>query len=213
MKRLEDIIAEAVLYLEERESARENAFYKSRKARILSKQAILFIHSNDKEEAGLKINDASQIMKEIHEYVNNYPEMEYYEVVQAARQEYAEAVIFYALTNEDDFPTPESIDIPPADYILGLADVPGEIRRQTLDILRDGKLTKAEKNLAIMERIYLSLVQAEEASLLIKGLRHKMDVTRMLNERTRSEISNELSRQKLSKELKILVEKIESRQI
>jgi predicted translin family RNA/ssDNA-binding protein len=41
----------------------------------------------------------------------------------------------------------------------------------------------------------------EEASLLLKGLRRKVDVCRMVNERTRAEITTEVSRERLRRQL------------
>jgi predicted translin family RNA/ssDNA-binding protein len=41
----------------------------------------------------------------------------------------------------------------------------------------------------------------EEASLLLKGLRRKLDVVRMVNERTRAEITTEVSRERLRRQL------------
>jgi len=51
-------------------------------------------------------------------------------------------------------------------------------------------------------------VEAEEASLLLRGLRRKLDVTRAVNERTRAEITEEASRAKLTSELRKLGEKL-----
>jgi predicted translin family RNA/ssDNA-binding protein len=67
--------------------------------------------------------------------------------------------------------------------------------------LRNGDLEAAEENLTTMEQIYLNLTEMEEASLLLKGLRRKLDVVRMVNERTRAEITTEVSRERLRKQL------------
>jgi translin len=206
MNELEDIITDAIKYLQAREKAREDTLFKARKARMLSKQSILTLHTGDINGSKTRIDDASSYLKEMDSMILEYPEMEYFDAVQAARQEFAESAILFNLIKKTHFPTPESINVPVTDYIMGLADVPGELRRQTLDMLREGKLAEAEKLLDFMEKIYLALVQAEEASLLLKGLRRKMDITRMVNERTRSEITNETGRQRLSKEIKNLRE-------
>jgi translin len=128
--------------------------------------------------------------------------------VEAARQEYTEAQILYGLNTGAGYPSPEVLGVSETDYIMGLADIPGELRRQSLDHIRLGNLDRAEDNLREMEEIYMSLVEAEEASLLLKGLRRKLDVARAVNERTRSEITEEASRAKLTSELRKLGEKI-----
>ncbi len=208
MKQLKTIIIDALQYLHYREEARKNALTKARKARMGSKQAILLLHSGELDLCKEKTSEASQLLIELGKSKLDYPEMEYYEALKAARQEYAEAEILYNLMKKEDYPTPESLDVPVIDYIMGLADVPGELRRQVLDYLREGKISEAEKNLNKMEEIYLCLVQAEDANLLLKGLRRKMDITRMVNERTRAEITTEVSRQRLTQELKKLSEKL-----
>lgn len=208
MNKLADIITEAINYLQSRENAREDTLSMARKARMQSKQSILTLHSGDVEGSKVKIDEASNYLKEIERKIKVYPEMEYLEAVQSARQEFAESAILLNLIQKNSFPNPHSINIPVTDYIMGLADVPGELRRRALDMLREGNLAEAEKLLDYMEQIYLALVQAEEASLFLKGLRRKMDITRMVNERTRSEITNETGRQRLSKEIRNLREKL-----
>ncbi|MBD3206260.1 hypothetical protein GF319_07945 [Candidatus Bathyarchaeota archaeon] len=98
--------------------------------------------------------------------------------------------------------------IPYTDYLLGLADVPGEFRRQALNNLQQGKITEARKRLDIMEEIYLHLTAMEEGSLLLKGMRRKMDIIRTINEKTQADITNELSRQRLSERLDELSKKL-----
>ena len=132
-----------------------------------------------------------------------------YDAVSAAKQEYSEAAILYGLNTGSGYPSPESLGVSSTDYIMGLADVPGELRRQTLDLLRKGDLESAERNLATMEEIYLNLTSVEEVSLLLKGLRRKLDVTRNVNERTRAELTIEASRERLRRKLAEVSEKLE----
>jgi translin len=210
MNKLEDIIAEAIEYLQARENAKENVLSIARMARMFSKKSILMLHIGDVEGSKAQLDEAAKYLQEIQIKIREHPDMGHFDAVQSARQEFAESAILFQIINENYFPAPESINVSTTDYIMGLADVPGELRRQTLDRLREGDLTKAENGLAFMEEIYLALVQAEEASLLLKGLRRKIDITRMVNERTRSEITNEAGRQRLLKQLKNLGEKLEN---
>ena len=187
--------------LREREEFRDEAYSRARKARMLSKQAILYLHNSETEKAVDNLEKATLLLKEINDYSIRFTEIGFYEAVIAARQEFAEASILYGLNVGEGFPVPENIGIAYNDYILGLADVPGELRRQTLDLLRNGDLEKAETNLGIMDDIYLILTGMEDSSLLLKGLRRKLDVMRSVNERTRAEITTEVSRERLRKRL------------
>jgi len=208
MDGVREIIAEAVERLRERETARDEALGRARRARMLSKQAILHLHNLEPGEAEGRLLEAGRLLAEIAEYTAEHPEMEFYEAVEAARQEYSEAQILYGLNTGAGYPSPESLGVPETDYIMGLADVPGELRRQSLDHIRAGSLDRAEDNLREMEEIYMSLVEADEASLLLRGLRRKLDVARAVNERTRGEITEEASRAKLTSELRRLGDRL-----
>lgn len=199
---LKNIIEEAAKELSHRETVRDQVLSRARKARMLSKQAILYLHNRDTENATQNLDKASQLLKEISEYSDKDQEIQYYDAVIAARQEYSEAKILYQLNTANEYPEPEKLGVSTTDYILGLADVPGELRRQTLDLLREEKLEQAKINLDRMEEIYLHLLSMEEVSLLLKGLRRKLDVIRSVTERTRAEITSETSRQKLIEELR-----------
>jgi translin len=198
---LEEIIKRAQEELLSREQARDEAYRRARKARTMSKQAILLLHSGETGKAASNLGEAKRIIAEIDGYVEAHPEIAFYDAVTAAKEEYSEACILYDLNTGNSYPKPETIGVSIHDYIMGLADVPGELRRQTLDLLRAGDLDSAERNLATMEEIYLNLVSVEEVSLFLKGLRRKLDVTRNVNERTRAEITTEASRESLRKKL------------
>lgn len=206
---LEEIIKQASEELINREKARDEAYNRARKARTLSKQAILLLHSGDAIRAQANLNNAVQLLAELEEYVLIHPEIAFYEAVTAAKQEYSEASILYGLNTGRGYPTPDELGVSSTDYILGLADVPGELRRQTLDLLRAGDLVAAEKNLATMEEIFLNLTSVEEVSLFLKGLRRKLDVTRNVNERTRAELTIEASRERLRQKLAEVSEKLQ----
>jgi translin len=206
---LEQVIKKVAEDLRERETARDEAYSRARRARMLSKQAILLLHNGDKAKARVNLDQADTLLDEIKEYSHRFTEIGFYDAVQGAGQEYAEASILYALNNGSMYPSPEELGVTNSDYVLGLADVPGELRRQTLDLLRSGEFDSAEKNLVTMEEIYLHLVGMEETSLLLKGLRRKLDVMRSVNERTRAEITTEASRERLRKQLSEFKEKLE----
>lgn len=198
---LEKVFEKASRNLREREKTRDEAYSRARRARMLSKQGILFMHNGDMGRARGNLDEAGVLLGEIDGYSERFVEIGFYDAVNGARQEYAEACILYGLNSGKGYPTPEELGLDYKDYILGLADVPGELRRQTLDLLRAGDLEAAEGNLGVMEEIYLKLTGMEEASLLLKGLRRKLDITRGVNERTRAEITSEVSRERLRRSL------------
>ena len=197
---LKDIVNKVSEELRRKEEIRDQALTAARKTRRLSKQAIQYIHNNRVEEAITNLNKSENHLNVIHKTLGEFSEIKQYDTVEAAYQEYAEAQILLHIIQDQPSPTPESLHIPATSYLLGMADIPGELRRQALDHLRQGDIEAAEENLEIMEDIYQELLGMNEGAFL-KGLRRKLDVTRNLNERTRSEIIAEASRKRLTERL------------
>ncbi|MGD0803823.1 MAG: hypothetical protein ABSA11_07105 [Candidatus Bathyarchaeia archaeon] len=203
---LQQIINDATDELQAREKARDEALARARKARQLSKQAILLDHNKEPNRAQSNLDEARHLLDETKPHIQAHPELDQYEEVEAAHEEHAEATILHCLLTKDNFPTLEQAAATSTRYILGLGDVPGELRREALDSLRTGDLQKAEYQLNRMEQIYLHLVAMEDASLL-KGLRRKLDITRGVIEATRSEVTAETGRRRLSDQLKELTKR------
>jgi translin len=122
-------------------------------------------------------------------------------------EEYSEAQILYTLNETGAYPRPEDVGVSTRVYLMGLADVPGELRRQALDALRRGEMSLAEERLETMEEIYLNLVSMVEAPML-RGLRRKMDIARGVIERTRSEVTAEAGRRRLDESVRRLSERL-----
>jgi len=195
---LEDIRKE----LREKERIRENAQKDMRKATSLSKQAILLIHQKRLKEAKKLIEKAKEIISKLNNASAAYPDIIYSGLFDAALQEYSEANIFLRLIEESRFITPEEINVPSVDYVLGLADVVGEYRRMALDALREGEVEKGEKCLRTMDEIYTELMAMDEAYMLVPGLRRKCDGARKIIEATRGDVTQEIRRSTLEKYLK-----------
>jgi len=188
--------------LKEKDRVREKGQKDMRKATSLSKQAILFIHQKRFDEAKKLTEKAKEIILSLNDASIKYPEIIYSGLFNAARQEYSEANIFLNLIEESRFITPDEINVPSIDYVLGLADVIGECRRLALDALREGDLKSGEKCLQIMDEIYTELMGMDEAYMLVPGLRRKCDIARRIIETTRGDITQELRRSSLEKYLK-----------
>ncbi|HII86233.1 TPA: hypothetical protein HA273_06720 [Candidatus Bathyarchaeota archaeon] len=185
-----------------KEKVRGNAHENIRKVTSLSKQSILFIHQKRFEEAEVTIEKAKQLISDLQSLSNDYPDVVYGGMFSAALQEYSEANIFLEMTKEDKIPSPKEINVPPVDYVLGLADVIGEFRRLSLDALREGNVEKGEKCLRIMDEIFVELLTLDETYMLVPGLRRKSDIARRIIETTRGDITQEVRRKSLEDYLK-----------
>lgn len=199
---LKAILKEVKEELTQKDKVRENAQQNMRKATSLSKQAILLMHQKKYEKAGKLIEDAKELISKLQGLAKEYPEIIYSGMFSAALQEYSEANIFHGLIQEACFVTPNEINVPAVDYVLGLADVIGEYRRLVLDALREGDAEKAEEHLKTMDEIYIELMAMDEAYMLVPGLRRKCDVARRIIEATRGDVTQEVRRKSLENYLK-----------
>ena len=205
---LEELAKRAASELRLREAAIDEVMSGARRVRVLSKQAILQINSDAIQGAEVKLRDAGRLLQEIKEIIREKPELGCFGQVNAAMEEHAEAKILYRLKTSDEFPDPDEVGVPLKAYILGLGDVPGELRRQALDALRVGDLELAESRLRTMEHVYLTLISMEEGTYL-KGLRRKLDIARGVIERTRSDLTAEAGRRRLDESLRRLADRLE----
>ena len=205
---IEELVKKASEELRIRDRALDGLMDRARRARVLSKQAIIRFHNGAIVEAKERLKEARALLDGMNEIIGEHPELGRFEQVSAAREEFSEASIVGGLTESGAFPDPEEVGVPFTSYLLGLGDVPGELRRQALDALRKGDMETAESRLATMEEIYLGLMEMEEAPML-RGLRRKLDIARGVIERTRSEVTAEAGRRRLDESVKRLAERLE----
>jgi translin len=204
---LEELVKKGAEELRLRDKALDRLMERARRARILSKQAILRVHSGKALEAGKRLKEASGLISEMDAIIEEHPALGRFDQVSAAKEEFSEASIVMGLTESGEFPDPGALGVPMTSYLMGLGDVPGELRRQALDALRLGDIETAEARLSTMEEIYLSLVTMEEVPLL-KGLRRKLDIARGVIERTRSEVTAEAGRRRLGESVRRLTDRL-----
>jgi len=190
--------------LVKKDKVREEIQADMRKATRLSKQSILFTHQNRFDDAKKLLKEGDELLGKLKKVSRRHPDLIYSGVVDVAFQEFTEAQVFLSLVVEDKFVGPEEIGVPVGSYVLGVADVVGELRRRVLDSLRNSDVDTAEKCLQTMEQIYAELTVMDDAYLLVHGLRRKCDVARNLIETTRGEVAIETRRKSLESAIKKL---------
>jgi translin len=205
---LKEILDEARRELTENNKIRETANERMRKITSQSKQAILLSHQNRLPEAKNHLENAKQLIAEVRELAKKHPALTYSGMFSDALQEHSEACIFLELIEEHTFPSPKELGVPPVDYILGLADVIGELRRHTLDALRKGKVGEGEKCLDLMDEVFVELEALDEAYMLVPMLRRKNDVARRVIEATRADITQEVRRKALQDQIRSFEERL-----
>jgi len=205
LSKLEVVLQEVKDQLMQKNKVREETHESMRKATSLSKQAILLIHQKKYGEADKYLAEAEDKISSLQKLSEKYPDIIYGGMFSAALQEYSEARIFRSLVKESRFVGPSEMNVPCADYVLGLADVIGEYRRLALDDLREGEVEKGEECLEIMDQVFIQLLALDEAYMLVPGLRHKSDIARRIIETTRGDVTTEIRRKSLEDYLKKFV--------
>ena len=184
--------------LDAKSAARERGLRSSRQAIRECANSIRATHRGDLELAQELMGAARRSLDAAQEAMEPFPDIYYAGFLQDAEKEYAEARATFALINDKELPTPEELVIGDAPYLNGLAEAIGELRRHTLDIMRQGNLERGEQLLALMDDIYYVLVSMDYPDAMTGGLRRTTDVARSIMERTRGDLSLTLVQRNLT---------------
>lgn len=189
---------------EVRNQARDKALMQTRKVIQHAAHAIRAIHRLEVDVADGFLNDARQLVEQLRSDLSDHPDLFYAGYTQDALKEYVEAHVTCALIRGQELPLPNEIDVEPAIYLNGLAEVVGELRRRTLDIMRQGYSPEVERLLALMDEIYALLITIDYPDALTNGLRRQTDLARGIVERTRGDVTISLREQRLTQSMKEL---------
>lgn len=201
---LKAILKEIEQEVKAREHIKDELYDAMRKATRLSKQAIFLVHKRKIVQARKTLGEAAESFAKVDDIPPAHQELRYAGIVHAAFQEYSEAHIFLNLAEKGAFTEPEEIEAPSIAYLLGLADVVGELRRKALDALREGDVKTAERDLETMELIHNEIMMMDEAPHRVSELRRKSDVARRIIEATRGDVTIEMRRNALARSIKDL---------
>ncbi|MHA1489361.1 MAG: hypothetical protein ACTSRI_06870 [Promethearchaeota archaeon] len=162
--------------------------------------AIKSIHRKEFDVYEEKIKEVNSQHESLLESINKNP-LTFARYLKTPEQEFVEAVCLNALINDRDLPTSIDIGVDDVNYLLGLADVIGELRRHVLDKLIQDDTEGLDKILDEMENIYTFLFSLDFPKAIIHDLRRKTDIARSIIEKTRGDISLSLQINRLNKNL------------
>lgn len=162
--------------------------------------AIKSIHRKEFNVYEEKIKEVKSQHEFLLELINKNP-LAFARYLKTPEQEFVEAVCLNALISDLDFPTSKDIGVDDVNYLLGLADVIGELRRHVLDKLIQDDTEGLDKILDEMENIYTFLFSLDFPKAITHDLRRKTDIARSIIERTRGDISLSLQINRLHKNL------------
>jgi translin len=187
--------------LDAKNKARETALARSREIIRACANSIRAMHRSEFEEAKRLINEAETKHRELAAEVGGFPEIYFAGYVQDAQKEFAEACTTYAIVKGEPLPHPKELAVECAAYLNGLAEAMGEMRRQVLDVMREGDVEKAETILDLMDEVYFALVTFDYPDAVTGGLRRNTDMVRGVLERTRGDLTVAINQKTLEKAL------------
>ena len=187
---IETIDKDLVVYDEKREMALK----KSREIIRRSAALIMGCHRGDATEDLLeRWNAIRKMLNELNSELVHTPSLLRAGFVESAQGEAVEAVVVLRLRQNvgaegnDFYPEADKLGVGGVAYLKGLGDVMGELRRFTLNALRDGDMEAAQWYYEQMEVIFSSMTGLRYTHTS-SDLRRKMDTARVLLERTLGEL-------------------------
>jgi len=144
--------------------------------------------------------DMIEKLKKLEELTKEYYDFGKY--LNLPQQEFVEFQVFYSIVFEDRYLDYHELplEVKPENYILGICDVVGELRRMVLESIKNDDVERAEKYYRFMEKIYDDVIKYDHY-YVIEGLRKKQDMCRGILERTYGDLVTFLENLKLRKEL------------
>ncbi|HEX5095269.1 MAG TPA: haloacid dehalogenase [Acidimicrobiia bacterium] len=174
---------------DDKHRAREITIAASRRAIQACAASIRATHRSEFDAAEKLAREARDHLDEADGAVHNFPDVRTNGPIYDAKKELAEAWLTLALVREEPLPTPTDLRVDVAPYCNGLAEAASELRRQLLDQLRAGDLSRAERLMRSMDEVYSILVTIDYPDGVTGGLRRTTDQLRAVLERTRGDLT------------------------
>ena len=140
--------------------------------------------------------------------MRDYPALYYAGYTQDALKEYVEAQVVHAFIRDGALPTPADLAVEAPAYLKGLAEAASEMRRHSLDLMRQNRLERAEQMLAIMDEVYSQLTTVDFPDAITGGLRRTTDMLRGVVQRTRGDLTTALRQEMMRQALVDFEERI-----
>jgi len=199
MNNLEDLSDRIRESFERQNKTRDEALAQSRNLTRHAARAIRAIHREDAVLAREHLIEADKLAKALREGLDDDPDLYFSGYAQDALKEYCEAHITVAAILDEEWPSPEDLQVEYASYLNGLSEVVGELRRRIMDIMREGHSEEVERLLDVMDDIYAQLVTMDFPDALTYGLRRRTDIARSIIERTQADVTISYRQQRLEK--------------
>ncbi len=138
------------------DTEREKLIKKSRDILKLSKQIIYAVHRDEISAAAKLIKQIESEKKQLEDIAKHSKKMAYEGSFKIAVQEYVEAILYYYFVKTGKL---IDLNVLAEHYILGLADLPGELVRKAVFLAGKGQVEKVVKIKDEVDNIYGELLK------------------------------------------------------
>ncbi|MBI2145872.1 hypothetical protein HYU22_00855 [Candidatus Woesearchaeota archaeon] len=135
---------------------REKLIKKSRDVLKLSKQVIYAVHRDEMKAAAELVKEIEKGKKELERIATHDAKMTYEGSYKIAIQEYVEAILYYEFVKSGKLP---ELKVLAEHFILGLADLPGELNRRAVFLAGKGDVESVKKIRDEVDAIYGELLK------------------------------------------------------
>ncbi|MEX2684774.1 MAG: hypothetical protein Q6373_024590 [Candidatus Sigynarchaeota archaeon] len=184
------------------DEVREEIMVLGRKGIRLCSEAIKKLHRHENGVDQL-IDEARGVLKGMLDVASRHPKLQFGSYFDGIYQEFTEACLLKSIFTGGKFPRPAELDpsVPAVQYLTGLCDVIGELRRAVLDCIREEHFEEALKYFDIMEKLHDHVNALDYPNAVIPDVRHKADGNRKIINATRSELTMAMHIHKLNDNL------------
>jgi translin len=137
---------------------REQLIKKSRDVLKLSKQLIYAVHRSEAENAKKLSKEINEEFETLNDIAKKNPRLNKEGSYKVAIQEYVEAILYLNFILDGKL---KEIDVPSNLFILGLADLPGELGRRAVYLAGKGKYKEVIKIKDAVDNIYGELLKLD----------------------------------------------------
>ena len=142
--------------IQQYDSERENLIKKSRDVLKLSKQIIYAIHRDELKEAAQLIIEIEKERKILDKIAAHSHKMETEGSYKVAIQEYVEAILYFSFVKHGKL---AELKVSPEHFVLGLADLPGELTRRAVFLAGKGRIEEVHLIRDQVDQIYGELLK------------------------------------------------------
>ncbi|MBS3170056.1 hypothetical protein J4210_06240 [Candidatus Woesearchaeota archaeon] len=143
-------------HIQDYDSERENLIKKSRDVLKLTKQVIYAVHRDEMKEAAVLLKRMETEKKELDVIAGKNPRLECEGSYKVAVQEFVEAALYFSFVKEGKL---IDLDVAPEHFVLGLADLPGELTRKAVFLAGKGKVAEVSKIKDEVDQMYGELLK------------------------------------------------------